>query len=202
MKRTIGISAMSLLFALVVTVPSLAQAPVQGQDRGAEARANAQERVEQIRQDVQERRAQVMQDVCERRQDRLQENIPNLARGATALQNAMDSIYERVQGFYEDGQLTVSNYDELNDNVAAAQADAAASVEAVLEFEFELDCEDPNLGEQMDGFRQAVSEAREELKEYRGELVELIRALRAEAAEENAQDSEDEDDEGDNDDEQ
>ncbi len=136
-----------------------------------------------------------MQQVCEQRQERLQEKIPNLARSATALQAAMDSIYERVQGFYESGQLSVNNYDELNDNVASAQADAAAAVEAATEFEFELDCENPNVGEQMDSFRQGVVEAREELKVYRSELVELISALRAEAAEDNADSDEGESDE-------
>lgn len=198
MKKVINITIASFFVVFATVVPALAQAPERagaGQERGAEARANAQERVERIREDVAERRATVMQQVCEQRQERLQEKIPNLARSATALQAAMDSIYERVQGFYESGQLSVNNYDELNDNVASAQADAAAAVEAATEFEFELDCENPNVGEQMDSFRQGVVEAREELKVYRSELVELISALRAEAAEDNADSDEGESDE-------
>lgn len=194
MKRTVGSSVVSLCLVLMVAMPTFAQAPERGagtsQERGAGARINAQERVERIREDVAQRRATVMAQVCERRQERLQERIPQLTRSSAALKDAMDAIYERVQGFYESGQLSVSNYDELNESVASAQTEAAAAVVTAQEFAFELDCENPNVGEQMDGFRQAVIEAREELKEYRSELVELISALRAEAAEENAGDGE------------
>lgn len=218
MRKQIKAMFLSAVFVLASTAaPAMAQAPnaaqqndgpasTTGQERGAEARTSAEERVENIRQEVEERRAQVKQEVCERRQERLQRLIPKLSQGAVSVQDAMDSIYERIQGFYEDGQLTVDNYEELDGNVATAQSNAAASVEALQEFEFELDCDNPEAGQQLDGFREAAQEARNELKNYRSELVELISSLRDEAAEgdssEDGSESGDEDDEDENDEEE
>lgn len=200
MKRYIKVSALVFMLAVLVGAPVNAQAPG-GQsdnrpdsaqqahsnhdsDNGAEARESAEERRERIQAEAEERREEVQQRVCEQRQEQLQEIIPRLGTSATTLLDTMDGIYEQVQEFYESDQLTVENYDELNEEVASAQADAEAAVAVVEGYEFELDCEDPNLGQQLDGFRQAVTEAREELMEYREALVNLIQELRAEAAEE------------------
>jgi hypothetical protein len=96
---------------------------------------------------------------------------------------AIDGVYERVQGFYESGQLTVTDYDAQNSAVAEAQAEAQAAVEVATAYEFEFDCENPSLGDQLFGFREAITEARDALKAYRSELVGLISSLRAAAAE-------------------
>lgn len=193
MKKQISISLVSAFFVLVaVAVPvwghdgqTHERGEVQAQERreqAVEARLSAEERVQNIRQDVEERRAQVAQEVCERRSERLQAVIPRLATSSTTLQASIDKMYERVQGFYESGQLTVNNYEELNANVLSAQADSAAAVEAVSTFEFELDCEEAGVGQQLDGFREAVGQARDALNSYRSALVDLISSLRAEAA--------------------
>lgn len=163
-------------------------------ERAQIAREEARERVERIREEVAERRAQVQQDVCERRQENLQNVIPRLSTSANTLLGTFDSVYQRVQSFYESGQLTVENYEELKANVDAAQADATASVNAIAEFEFELDCMNPGAGEQLSSLRQAVNEAKDELKDYRSELVALISALRAEAAESQSEDNGDDGD--------
>lgn len=163
--------------------PDVSARREQAQARATEARAKAQERVVQIKQEVEDRKTTIQQEVCERRQEKLAAVMPRLATGATSTKNALDTMYARVQGFYADGQLTVANYDELNANVAAAKADAETVLAAVETYEFELDCENPNVGEQLDGFRSSVTEARESLKAYRTQLVALISAMRAEAAE-------------------
>lgn len=155
-----------------------------GQLTAQQMQEEARERVELIKQEVEERRETIKQEVCERRQQQLTQVMPRLATGATSVKSAFDTIYSRVQGFYESGQLTVSNYDELKAEVDAAQAEAAVALAAVDSYEFELDCENANVGEQLDGFRTAVSSAKESLKAYRQALVNLISALRAEAAEE------------------
>lgn len=198
MKKHISISFISATFVLVaVAVPVFGhggevheRGGVQAQEhrgRAAEARNSAEERVQSIRQNIEERRARIAQEVCERRSERLQAVIPRLSTSSTTLQTTMDKMYERVQDFYDNGQLTVDNYEELNANVLSAQAESAAAVEAVRTFEFELDCEEAGVGQQLDGFREAVGQARDELKSYRAALVAFISALRAEAAEDNAQ---------------
>lgn len=168
----------------------------QAQARSLEARQNAQERVEQIKQNVQERKATIKQDVCERKQEQLTAAIPRLTTGASSNKKVLDIMYERVRGFYADGQLTVANYDELDANVAVAKAEAETMLAAVNSYEFVVDCNNPGLGEQLDGFRMSVNTAKDSLKAYRKQLVALISAMRAEAAEQSESSTESETVEG------
>lgn len=167
-------------------------------ERAVQAQMNAaerRERVDQLRQerttDIQERvaarRAQVRQDVCERRENRISALIPRLANQSTRVLSAIDSVYERVQGFYGSGQLAVENYDELDQAVANAQLAAQSAVQATSGYEFTFDCDNPSVGDQLFGFRESVTDTREELKVYRSELVTLISSLRSAAAEEDTE---------------
>lgn len=193
------VSAVFVLGLFSLTTAVLAQdadEPVQrrGSQRSAQAQMDAaerQERVDQLRQErtadiqerVAERQAQVRQDICERREQQVSRLIPRLSNGSSRVLGSIDSVYERVQSFYDDGQLTVENYDELNDAVAAARMKATAAVEAVSTNGFTLDCDNPSVGDQLFGFRESVADTRDELKTYRAELVNLISSLRSAAAE-------------------
>lgn len=157
------------------------------QERNEAVREKTQERMNEIRTEVEAKKAEIKKQVCEQRQQRLQERIPRLATSANVLKTNFDKIYTRIQGFYEKGQLSVSNYDQLKSAADNAQAEAAASVEALNDYKFTLDCDNPKTGQQLDGFRQAAKLAKEDLKEYRKALVDLISAMRAAAAEQRAQ---------------
>lgn len=183
------------LFAFMVTpVVVLAQSPSnthrpdttqireQAQARAEEAKTSVEERKSKIMAQVEERRAQIEQDVCERRQQVFTSVMPRLAQGATSVKQSMDTVYSRVVGFYVSGQLTVENYDELVGDVEAAKANAESAITTIDQYQFELDCDNPNVGEQLDGFRLAVGGARDALKAYQGELVDLISAMRAAAS--------------------
>lgn len=205
MKKYISLGMVAALLVTVPTSPALARAHSDNQDRGQPttqqpdqsrdsasqqdgqrgqtSREDAEQRRERIQEEVEERRAEVKQQVCERKQEQLQRVIPKLATQARALKDAMDRVYENVQGFVEDEQVVVEGYEEHKNSVDAAQADAEAAVQVVEDYEFELDCDNPNVGEQLDGFRTAAEEARQELQEYRDELVHLIQEMRAEEAE-------------------
>lgn len=126
---------------------------------------------------------QVQTDVCERRQSQLAKIVQQLLMGSERLLTAMDNVYERVKGFYANGQLTVADYEELNDAVAVAQTEAQGSVAALTE-EFEFDCDNPSLGDQVFAFRESVADTRQTLKDYQAQLVALISSLRAAAADE------------------
>lgn len=187
--RKISMLVLAGLFAFLVTpVAVLAQSPdttqirEQAQARAEEAKTSAEERKNEIMAQVEERRAQIEQEVCERRQQTLTDVMPRLAQGATSVKQSMDTVYSRVVGFYESGQLTVENYDELVGNVEAAKANAESAIATVDQYQFELDCDNPNVGEQLDGFRLAVEGARDALKEYQSALVDLISAMRAAAS--------------------
>ncbi len=218
MKQTIPallFTAVFVLSAAVLPASVIAhgQATAQrGNGRSEQAQVTAEERREQVQQKretrtaaikerVDERQAQVLQDVCERRETKLNALVPRLANQSTRVLSAIDGVYERVQGFYDSGQLTVVDYDEQNDAISEAQTEAQAAVEVATSYEFEFDCDNPSLGDQLFAFREAVTEARDALKTYRSELVGLISSLRAAAAEDaTADDSGDDTSESDSED--
>ncbi|MDZ7744200.1 MAG: hypothetical protein U5K77_00350 [Candidatus Saccharibacteria bacterium] len=182
--------------------PDISQKREQAQATAAEARERAQppkpdveERKAQIQQEVAQRRATIQQEVCERRQQNLVRVMPRLATGATSVKTSIDTVYERVQGFYESNQLTVDNYETHLLNIESAKANAEASLQVVSEYTFELDCENQNVGDQLAGYREAIADARESLRAYRTELVALISDLRAEAVQEQEANSEESEDE-------
>lgn len=185
-----------LAVALLVSVPVFAQDGVhQGQmyhsirqaqkEGGEQAKEEAKTRAETIRTKGEERRIEIKQQVCERREEALRRAMPNLANGAASVKGSFDTVYERVEGFYTEKQLTVKNYDKLVANVDGAQSEAAAALKTIETFKFELDCENPAVGEQMASYRESILDAREALVMYRAELLELISAMRAEAATQN-----------------
>ncbi len=166
-----------------VTVrPAVTQPREHTEARAQERMASVEERRAELQQKVKERRAEIKEKVCERRQQNLTRVMPRLAQGATSVLNSMDTVYGRVSTFYEKGQLTVANYDELAASVELAKTNAAASVASIESQSFELDCENPRVGQQLDGYRLAVQDARESLMGYKKTLVALISAMRAAAA--------------------
>ena len=174
MKKLI-IAGSSLVLALAFISPGLAQNS--GSARAQEARESAQERVEAIKEKVAAKRAEVKEGVCEKRKEKLENNLEILSTQAAKLKTVIDTMFIRVQGFYDEGKLTVENYDDLKTAVETASADADAAVSTIESFNLEIDCENTNLGRQLDGFRTAVKETRTALKDYRKALVELISAM-------------------------
>lgn len=127
------------------------------------------------------------QQQCEKRKSQIESKIIAFALRAKRHQGVIDKIYERVQGFYDSGQLTVSNYDELKANVDAAQETASTEVAALQELgELEIDCTDPEVVLSVASFKEGLGSARDALKAYRKALVKLISSLRSASAEENA----------------
>jgi hypothetical protein len=170
--------------------PDIAEIRERAKARAEEARTSAEERKAEILQRTEERKAEVKADVCERRQLVLERIMPRLSQGATSVKSSIDTIYTRVAGFYESGQLTVENYDELVSEIEVAKANAEAAITAIDGQSFTLDCENPSAGQQLDGFRMAVREAKDSLKEYRKTVVELISSMRSAASTQNDSDTE------------
>ena len=186
--KKISIAGISLVLALAFITPGFAQNA--GTVKAQEAKTSAQERVKEIKEKVALKKAEVKEKVCEKRQEILNDRLANLSTQSAKLKTKIDSMYIRIQGFYDSGQLTVSNYDELRAAVDTASADADAAVSTVESFEFTLDCENVKLGEQLDGFRTAIGDTRIALKDYRKALVGLISAMRSASAEEKAKNTE------------
>lgn len=152
------------------------------QMRSEEVREKSEERKALIKQQVTQRKETIKQENCERRKAKLTSAMPKMANGANTVKSVIDKHYERVQGFYADGQLTVDNYDELVAAIELAKTEAEAALQTVNDYKFEIDCSANNTGEQLDAYRTAIKDAKTALKAYRKALVDLISSLRAEAA--------------------
>lgn len=172
----ISMVGISLVLALAFITPGFAQNADSA--KAQEAKTSAQERVKAIKEKVALKRAEVKEKVCETRQEKLSNTIARLSTNSGKLKTSIDSMYIRIQGLYEEGKLTVENYDELRAAVDTASADADAAVSTVESFELTIDCENVKLGQQLDGFRTAIGETRTALKDYRKALVELISSMR------------------------
>lgn len=145
-------------------------------------RTSLEDKRSDLRQRVQERRASIKKDVCVKRQAALENRIAQLSKVGTTIKTRIDSVYEKVTQFYEKGKLTVDDYDGYVEKIEAAKAEAETSLDLVASQSFAFNCESSELGEQLDGFRLSIQEARAPLKDYRKAVVDLIAAMRSAAA--------------------
>jgi hypothetical protein len=89
-----------------------------------------------------------------------------------------DKIYTRVQDFYTNKKLSVTDYDSLKAKVDTAQADAAASIQALKDTDISVDCTSSTVADSVSAFQTAVGSTRDSLKTYRAALVDLINSLK------------------------
>jgi hypothetical protein len=104
-----------------------------------------------------------------------------MSRAVTQAQKhkqVFDMIYTRVQDFYTNKKLNVSDYDSLKAKVDAAQADAAASIQALQDTDVTVDCTSSTVADSVSAFQTAVGDTRDSLKAYRAALVDLINSLK------------------------
>lgn len=155
----------------------------------------AADRIAEKREASETKSAEARLKACEKRKSKLESSMSKISTRAEKLVGTFDKVYERVQGFYESGQLTVSNYDELNDAVALAQENAATEAATLSELESEIDCEDPEVAAEVSTYRVSTDEAKAALKEYKTALVALISSMRSAAADKSDSDTQDDSDE-------
>lgn len=186
-----GVVLFALLFAAALVLPIAVSAQDQDREGGqpaevatriAERRQAAKERISEQRENAETKSQEARQAACERRTEKLESAMDRLVAQATRLLGVMDSFHERVEGFYESGQLTVANYDELIGNVDVAQEAAYVEVAALLELNVDINCEEADVAAVVSAFRGSTQTAKDSLREYRRTLVELISAMRSEAA--------------------
>lgn len=181
-----------LVAGMVVALPaaSFAMSQADRMQEATEAREAAQARAEKRKIEIEDRKAEVRERVeakkaevdarkCERNQERINAMMPRLAQSAVTQQRVLDTMYERVVGFYEKGTLSVDNYEELVADVETAKAETADVLQLLGESEVEVDCEADGIGGQLALYREAVGEVRNQLKVYRSTLVELIKSMNA-----------------------
>lgn len=147
--------------------------------KAQEMRKNKDARVAEIKQQVEARKAEIKQDACEKAQSKINNRIDKISENAANIKSVIDNKYERVQAFYETGQLTTPDYDTLVAAIELAKANAESSLETLANYEVEVDCTSEEAAAQLDAFRAAASQVKEDLKTYRKDLVALISALQS-----------------------
>lgn len=155
-------------------------------------KSEAKEKVEERRQTVKQQSKESRKDVCGKNKDKLTRSMSKVSEQATRHMETFDSIYERVQGFYESGKLTTADYDQLDQAATDAQSQAYAEIMSLEELAGEVDCDNPDVAASVTAFKDAAGGAKESLKQYRRSLVDLISSLKS-AADEQAEDESDQD---------
>lgn len=143
----------------------------------------ASERAAAIKNSAEAKSLQIRQEVCEQKRTRLQSLTQTMYQGAESVKKNLDTMYDRVVSFYDSGKLTVSNYNELIQNIETAKADAEQAANVLqLRENSEIDCADAKTASRIEGDRLAGEATRTALKEYRTQLVNLVSALKSAAA--------------------
>jgi lysyl-tRNA synthetase class II len=121
---------------------------------------------------------QMRQKSCEARKASLTKRMTNSVAAATRHKQVFDNIYTKVQTFYTTKNLNVANYADLKAKVDAAQADAAAKIDALKSLDITVDCtQTDSLASNLSAFKTAVGSTRDSIKAYRTSLVALITAI-------------------------
>lgn len=194
LKRTTLLAAF-MLFTL--SLPVLVNA--QGQSNRDNKKTEIEERVKERQEKAQlsadekslvrdERKAAKIQEACERRVAKIEQSMSRFTGLAQKKIKVIDSFHEKVQKFYESGQLTVRDFDELNEAVVDARLTAEIEVAALEELEVDIDCEDPEVVTSVRAYKATAIQAKDSLKAYRSSLVGLISAMRSAASQEDSQD--------------
>lgn len=191
--RISGIIAVAILLLVTLLVPITAHAVSNG-SKPEEVSARVAERKLEAKTSLEEKRAnselkiqEKRKEACEKRVSKLSSSMDRISTQATRLLGVMDDFYAKVQGFYESGQLTVANYDELNANVETAKANAELEISALGELNTDIDCNNPDVSSTISAFKGSTNAAKDSLKEYRKSLVALISALKSESASQDAE---------------
>jgi len=152
-------------------------------------KAQAHSDLQALKQSKQQHTQAQRQTACEARKSSLTKREANAVSWATKHHQVIDSIYSKVKAFHDSKQLNVANYDSLTTAVDQAQANAAASIDALQALQVNVDCSSQTVGESVAAFQQAVKATRDSLKTYRSSLVDLITALKGASTSSSADDS-------------
>lgn len=92
--------------------------------------------------------------------------------------NRITKISEAIQTFYNEKQLSVTNYDELVAKVSAAKAVAETAVQSQQQIP-SLDCNGDHPRAEVSTYKERHSTAIDAVKAYRDAVKELVRAVKA-----------------------
>jgi hypothetical protein len=117
---------------------------------------------------------------CEAHKAEFGKRASNYAAAAQRHLDTFDKIFTKLQDFYKNKGLNVSNYDTLVADATAKQTAAANAVKALKDADVTLDCSSTTVdpASTVATLKVAVQNARQALKDYRTSLKDLVVALK------------------------
>lgn len=192
-KRTIStIAVIALAFGLVQPVTFAQKANGQSGARAVAEQAaqqaskqatGASDLAAQIKNKSENTSRKVRQEVCEQKRIRLQTATQTMYQGAESVKKSLDTMYDRAVAFYNDGQLTVSDFEQRIEKLALTKQLATNQMTALQTRDgSDVDCADAKTASRLEGDRLAGQAVKTQLKQYRTELVDLISSMRSASA--------------------
>lgn len=174
----------------VTVLTALQGAPVLAERPSATppGRPQAQVNVAERKAAAQGRLDQAKLTACKRQEAAINATLDRLERRSSNHIAVFDKISQRVQAFYADKKLNVSNYDALVADVTAKRSAATAAV-AALESDFKCDGDNPKGV--VAAFRGQLQPVRAALQAYRTSVKNLIVGIKSAVATERSQDQPD-----------
>lgn len=117
--------------------------------------------------------------VCEKRVVQIKRTVGQAAQQGEKHLAVFDTISDRVQQFYLDKKLNVTNYDALVKEVEAKRANVVALIAKTKDLKFE--CTDENATGKAEALKNTINALHAALKEYRTSIKNLIVAVKTAA---------------------
>lgn len=179
----ISILAMLALFVFTVPAGAITQGATFEPKNPIEIREQARELIKEKRDELiaegKEKAQEVRTRICERRKDAFEKRAEKFVANAEKYQSVVDKLFERVQGFYESGQLTAPDYDALVAKANEAKTQAEDSIQTLKDTEINIDCENPSVAESVATFRGVAGQTREALHNYSTSIKNIISAMKS-----------------------
>jgi|GEM_PF-1007737 len=118
------------------------------------------------------------QKACDRRQANINKHTAQFATQAAKHLDTFNSIFTKLQAFYDSKGLNVTNYDALVADATAKQAAAQSAVDALKSLNVNIDCTQPDPASAVATIKSAAQDARTALQNYRTSLKNLVVALK------------------------
>lgn len=119
---------------------------------------------------------------CERNQERITKMLSDVPNGAKTQLDVLDTMYERVAGFYENKDLNIEDYKARVENIEQVKVEARSTLQVMQNSEVTVDCAANGTGDQLAFYRGAAEGTKTQIREYRDQLVDLISAMKASVA--------------------
>jgi len=120
---------------------------------------------------------------CKDLQKGLATKLANMQKVAGKKLDLINKTYAKALAYQKEHNIQVANWDSLIAAANAAQAKATASVVALQALNPNIDCNDPNVAQEIATFEAAVKQAKADLQAYQKAVMAIYSALGIETSE-------------------